>query len=99
MTTTDAQDKKLAHEADENPSDEKYDVKQSMKAAISLDDFQKDIGNLESKIAGHKAKLSSLSGSNHDSLPYNQFARKQCITLSHTVALLPRYGNHFFTLN
>jgi uncharacterized protein YlxW (UPF0749 family) len=83
MTTTDAQNKKLANEADKSASDAKYDAKQARKAASSLDDFQKDVANLKSKIAADKSKLSSLSGNNHNSVPYNQFARKQ--TMNHII--------------
>jgi hypothetical protein len=82
MTTTDAQDKKLAHEADKSTGDAKYNAKQAGIAASSLDDFQKDVANFKSNIA-HETELLSFSGNNQNNLSYNQFKRKQ--TMHHII--------------
>src|SRR5664279_3514065 len=62
--TDDAQDKKLAKDADNTAGEARHNAKQARKAASRLEDLKKDILTLKSKIAADESKLTSMSANN-----------------------------------
>jgi small-conductance mechanosensitive channel len=60
--STNPQDKKYARRADNAASDARRDAKRARKASDRLDDLNKDIQNLQGRIAGEQNKLTKYAG-------------------------------------